>query len=580
MLYIDGFEAVYQQHLVATNNQVSFTSSSGGAQATGFSSSTIEVWNVTDPWNPVRLSGPTVAADGAKWSVNFTATAGDRYVASSGPWTPELTAWNANDLKSTEHEIDYLVVHGPGLEDGAAALAADRTAKGLSSKVVSIEDVYNAFNHGIRDGRALKAFLGYAYRQWLKSPRYVVLAGDSSLDYRNYTGAGDSLVPTPPSSGEGGVFVSDHELGDVDGDGDQDMAVGRIPVANAAQLAQYVTKLIAFESGGVWRDQVLVSTDNRDYGGVFIDVGDALAAQMSGKTVNRADIEVLGASGARTAFHADVEDGVEMAIYVGHGSLYTFAMTDNILVTNDVPAFTNDDTPAVVGALSCLTANYSYPSANSVGEELIKNAGGAAAMFGSAGMVTKTESAALFEQIVGQVYEDGEARLGDAWVNAKNGVDALNRSAKTYQLLGDPSIAMGDANAPRGGPDVDPTRTSYAEWLTWAFAPAWLDRGLSTDPNANPDGDHQTNYEEYLAGTDPLDPDSELVVVTVKRLSNGQVELSWPSIPARLYRIERSLNVSSGYVTLADDVPADAPINVWIDTTASDKVAFYRVYVK
>jgi len=69
-------------------------------------------------------------------------------------------------------------------------------------------------------------------------------------------------------------------------------------------------------------------------------------------------------------------------------------------------------------------------------------------------------------------------------------------------------------------------------------------------------------------------------VVTVRRLSGGRVELTWPSVGGRQYRIERSASVSGVYTTIADDVPGDAPVNTWIDEAAPDQTAIYRVLVK
>jgi len=177
------------------------------------------------------------------------------------------------------------------------------------------------------------------------------------------------------------------------------------------------------------------------------------------------------------------------------------------------------------------------------------------------------------------IYQQGIARLGDAWADAKNRRPG-NRTAGTYQLLGDPSLAMGDANAPRGGPAVYPARPSYAEWVQWAFPPAWLDQGLSSDPDADPDGDGYTNFEEYLAGTDPLNRDSELVVVTVRTIGEGRTELSWPSIAGRTYVIERALVLGGDYQVIADSVPADPDRNLWVDEYAPPGSAFYRVRVK
>jgi hypothetical protein len=579
--YVDGFQASYQKQYQAIADRLVFDAAAGSVAVGGFSSDLIEVWDVSDAANPVRLTGFGVSGGAQGYAVNFEAEAAGTYVATAVPAAPAfVSAWYANDLKSGAHRVDYLVVYGNGLQDGAVALAADRAAKGLATKLVSVESIFDAFNHGIRDGRAIKAFLGYAYRQWMTGPRYVVLAGDGSLDYRNYLGMGASLVPTPPADHPNGVFASDHGLGDIDGDGHLDVAVGRVPVANAAQMAQYVAKVKAFEQGGAWRENITVSTDNQDAGGYFRGDGDRLADLVAGKTVQRADMDDLGATGTAQAFVEAVNAGSEFTAFIGHGNMQRLAM-EGILTDADLGSLVNSEKPGVMAAIGCLMGTFGLPGHAGIGEKLVTGPAGAAALVGSSAMINNRGGVALGESLVDRLYRQNVARLGDAWVDAKNGLDSESnrRVAATYQLLGDPSLALGDVAAPRGGPEVAPARPSYDEWISWAFPAAWLEKGLSTDPNADPDGDGYSNYDEYLAGTDPLNVESELVVVTVRPLSGGGTELSWPSVAGRRYVIERASTLHGTYSAIADAVEATPDRNVWTDGSAPAQ-AFYRVRVK
>jgi len=582
-IYIDKFTVVYQRKYTVVSNELAFTAHTGPVVVNGFNSSTVEVWEVTDRWSATRLMNFGISGSGNHHSINFHSEHGGRYYSATWYKHPSaLVPVYENDLKINTHKVDYLVIYGKGLKAGADSLAADRSMKGLAVKIVSIQEIYDAFNYGICDGRVLKTFLGYTYRQWIKSPRYVVLVGDGSIDYRNFSGAGDCLIPTPPQGSPYGVFSSDHHLGDVNGDGQLDMAVGRIPVTSLPQLENYVTKLKGFEEGGSWRQNVLVATDNRDAGGVYIQDGDTMAGLMTNRVVMRADIETIGASSASSVLKNTMESGCEMSLYVGHGNIHQLA-EESLLSSSSIPALTNQTRTGIAGNMACLTASLTMPGVSSLGESLIVEAGGAAAMFGSASLVSRKESAELVTELVGHAYaNNGSPRLGDAWVDAKNErINAGHRHVvSTYQLLGDPSISMGDAHASRGGPQVGPVRSSYEEWKTWAFAPAWLDAGLSSAPDANPDDDSLTNWEEYMAGTDPLDDHSELVVFTVRPLSENRMELSWASVPGRQYRVERASAADGSYTTLMEEIPADAPVNVWVDDSPSVATAIYRVSVK
>ena len=79
-------------------------------------------------------------------------------------------------------------------------------------------------------------------------PRYVVLVGEGSLDYRNLQGYGDCVMPPLMIQGEGGFFPSDNRFADMTGDGLPDMALGRIPVLTAAELSAWVDKILAYEA--------------------------------------------------------------------------------------------------------------------------------------------------------------------------------------------------------------------------------------------------------------------------------------------------------------------------------------------
>lgn len=101
------------------------------------------------------------------------------------------------------------------------------------------------------------------------------------------------------------------------------------------------------------------------------------------------------------------------------------------------------------------------------------------------------------------------------------------------------------------------------------------------DPNADPDHDGASNYQEYLAGTDPTNPDSVLRITDGMFSSGGtDATLVWNSVPTRFYYIEKTLSLNpmnwtdSGLGLISPD-PGTSTTDSFTDTNAPNR--FYRV---
>jgi hypothetical protein len=74
-------------------------------------------------------------------------------------------------------------------------------------------------------------------------------------------------------------------------------------------------------------------------------------------------------------------------------------------------------------------------------------------------------------------------------------------------------------------------------------------------PDDDPDADGATNRQEQLAGTAPADPSSTFRITGLSR-SGNDITVAFSTVAGRLYKIERSANLSGGpWVTVFDDVP-------------------------
>jgi hypothetical protein len=76
---------------------------------------------------------------------------------------------------------DYIIITHADFIEPAQRLADYRRTQGYRTAVVRVDDVYDEFNHGIYDPRAIRAFVHYAYHHWQKpAPLFLLLFGDST----------------------------------------------------------------------------------------------------------------------------------------------------------------------------------------------------------------------------------------------------------------------------------------------------------------------------------------------------------------------------------------------------------------
>jgi glucose/arabinose dehydrogenase len=103
---------------------------------------------------------------------------------------------------------------------------------------------------------------------------------------------------------------------------------------------------------------------------------------------------------------------------------------------------------------------------------------------------------------------------------------------------------------------------------------------VGIDPNADPDHDGMSNYQEFWAGTDPLDPKSVLVINSVSVVTNGLTQISWQSVPGKSYAVKYSADFST-WNTLTNPVQGSSTNLSVVDPTPVAQVPqrFYRVFV-
>lgn len=100
------------------------------------------------------------------------------------------------------------------------------------------------------------------------------------------------------------------------------------------------------------------------------------------------------------------------------------------------------------------------------------------------------------------------------------------------------------------------------------------------DPYDDPDHDGMNNYQEYRAGTSPLDGQSRFQIVRVRPDPTGAF-VDWSSVSGKYYTVQRSSTLLDGFADLQIHIPASAPLNTFHDTSSAGLAPFfYRIRVE
>ena len=108
---------------------------------------------------------------------------------------------------------------------------------------------------------------------------------------------------------------------------------------------------------------------------------------------------------------------------------------------------------------------------------------------------------------------------------------------------------------------------------------------LDADPAADPDEDNASNYDEWVAGTDPLNADSYIGWTSqFANPTDGTLQLTFQSVPGATYVIEwaDSARLLSGAWTNIDTVASQGYATTWTDAGYADRdssVGLYRIRV-
>ena len=440
----------------------------------------LQVWDVTEMTNARVMPGQLTGTD---YRFANTTERLKEYVAfsSTGFLQPQTIGGVSNQDLHAAGPADLLIItHKNWISEAQRLAAFHQQQQALRSVIATTEQVYNEFAGGSPDPVAIRDFVRMYYDKYGTSvndkPRYLLLFGDASFDYRDRVTNNTNFVPgwqTEQSIDPLSTYTSDDFFGFLDNNEDinsgslinyLDIGIGRVPAKNVTEARQFVDKLIAYAdsaSMGPWRNMLTFIADDED-GNLHLQDAEQITATTvataPGFNVQKIYLDAYqqesGAGGSRypeanQAINNQVLNGTLIWNYSGHGGSSRLA-EETILDQSIINSWNNKNRLPLFITATCDFAPYDNPVLNSIGENLLLRP-----VTGAIALMTTTRPVFAFSNRVMnnnylrfamQAGPDGQyPSLGDAVKAAKNFTyqtlpDIANN--RKFTLLGDPAMTL------------------------------------------------------------------------------------------------------------------------------------------
>ncbi len=497
-VFVNWIEVDYFDTYVAEDDALLFSAPGSGSfqfNITGFSGSDVDVFDITDPENPVRVTSTTVVKENGAYTLKFedTAQSDARYLAQTSAQRKSpagILADQASSWKSSDNGADYIIITHEDFYDESLALADYRSEQGLRVVTVKTGDIYDEFNYGVFNPQAIRDFLSYAYINWAApAPTYVLLIGDGAQDYKDNLKTG--TVNYVPSQ-----IVETDVLGETPSDnwyvlvsGDDvlpDMFIGRLSAQTESQVEDIINKILSYEQnppGNSWNKNVLLVADDDESS--FEEISEQLADILpGGYTAHKVYVGNYTSDENPTKdIQKYINQGSLLVNYTGHGAVERWGLwndnSETIFNNSSVSSLENTKKYPVVTVANCLNGFFPGKKTQvSIAEQFqrLQNRG-AVAVWAPTGLSYSSGHKLLMEAFYEAIFDDGTYGLGAATTAAKINTYAQNNYwselVEMFVLFGDPATELGVSSgiesqltliSPNGGETINSGATVAIQW--------------------------------------------------------------------------------------------------------------------
>lgn len=488
--WLDYIEINVKRALKMSGNQLTFRERDSTAtilqrnfQISDFSSSMI-LWDISSAQN-IKKQQVNINGSVAEFYRTLQPNEKAEYIAfNNQSFAPVILAGKIiNQNLHALPQCDYIIITHPDFLAQAERLAAfHRDHDSLKTVVATTDQIYNEFSSGAQDVAALRDFIRMFYDRGAVSgiyPRYVLLFGDGSYDFKKKLSTFSNYIPTFQSDNSLsllGSYASDDFFGMMDpvegallGSEIMDVGIGRFPVQTPLQAKDMVDKVIIYSTPGTanqgavcgntgsrmgdWKTTLTFVADDQDHN-LHLDQSERMVnvvitdhPEYNIEKINCDAYQQVSTPGGQR--YPDVNDAIDKRIekgtflinYTGHGGELGWA-AESILTNDMIRSWTNvNSLPAFITA-TCEFSRYDDPFRTSAGEYvLLSTTGGGICLFTTVRLALAIDNEFINADMLEYFFKPINGtmpRAGDIMRLAKRD----NPANRNLTLLGDPALML------------------------------------------------------------------------------------------------------------------------------------------
>lgn len=362
---------------------------------------------------------------------------------------------------------ELLILYHPSLKEEVERLKEHKTALGLKTIIVDVDQVKDHYSSGGSDVSGIRNYIKYVYETSSKL-RYLLIVGDCSFDYKDRLAGNTNMIPvyqSRESFHDVQTFSSDDFYGFLEDDEGEwsenssgnhtlDISVGRIPAQTKEETKKAVDKIIFYEtdeSSSTWKNNIIFVADDKDNAlhvkqvNELVDRVQSMAPFIRDKKiyVDAYDRPGDDVSDIREDLFSSIEEGAMVVNFTGHGTEFTWT-EEEILTLQTVKDLDNKTKLPLFVTATCEFGRYDDPRLSSGAEALLLNEAGAIGLVTTTRPVYASSNFTINKAFYDELFkkENGFFRsLGDVFRTTKN--TSLNSVFnRNFSLLADPSLHL------------------------------------------------------------------------------------------------------------------------------------------